>query len=109
ILVEPRTIPSSDAARQLREIFGHHVEYAAIRAQSREPLRLSALPAEHSLEYDARIDLHRERLGRRLPTERVHVGAAVAAHARAEQGAEVLGRNLQRPEHPVASDFSSRE
>ena len=38
-----------------------------------------ARPAEQPLEHHARVDLHRQRRRRRLPRDRVHVGAAVAA------------------------------
>ena len=47
--------------------------------QPRSPCRAAA---EHPLEHDARVDLHRQRRRRRLPVERVHVRAAVARRRR---------------------------
>ena len=57
-----------------------------------------AAAAEHALEDDARVDLHRQRRRGRLPVERVDVGAAVSRVARADETREVLGGQLQRRE-----------
>ena len=85
VLVEARAIRWPDRAGQIRQVRGDDVEHAPVGPQAGQPLVLGALPPEHPLEDDARVDLHRQRLGRRLPAERVHVGAAVARHARAEE------------------------
>ena len=61
--------------------------------------------AEHPLEQDARVDLHRQRRRRRLPAQRVGVRAAVAGRARAEQRGEVLGGHLERRERRVLADL----
>ena len=64
-----------------------------------------AAAAEHPLEHHARIDLHRQRRRRRLPVERVHVGAAVAGIAGADESGEVFGRHLERRERRVLADL----
>ena len=74
------------------------------------PAVRSTRPAatEQALEHDARIDLHRQRRRRRLPVQRVHVGAAVARIARAEQPGEVLGGHLERRKRRVLADLAAR-
>ena len=60
--------------------------------------------AEHPFEHHLRVDLHRERPGRRLPRDGVGVGAAVALAAVARVGARILDRELQRRQQRVLAD-----
>ena len=55
-----------------------------------------AAAAEHALEYDLRIQFHRQRRGRRCPRDRVGVDAAVAFAAVARTRTRVFHRNFHR-------------
>ena len=64
-----------------------------------------AVAAEHALEHDARVQLHRQRLRRRAPRDRVHVGAEEVGGAGAEDVRAVLDRELHRRERRALADL----
>ena len=82
------------------------VEDAGVLLQPRAPLlRRGAVAAEHPLEHDARVDLHRQRLRRRAPADRAHVRAEEIAGAAAEVARVILGRKLHRRERRALPDL----
>ena len=91
----PRAIARSDSGLHVLEILGDEIEKASVRAHARDPFFLTGATAEQLLEDDPRVDLHRERRRLRLPAQGVHVRAAEAGRAVANQAAEVLGRQFE--------------
>ena len=88
-----------DIAFHGRLLLRHRIENAAILADARQALFTRRAVAEHQLEDDARVVLHRQRRGRRAPGDRVVVGAAepvgtVADHVGGFQG-ELDGPDLR--------------
>src|SRR4029453_2185252 len=81
------------------------VENARVLALPRDALLRALSSAEHALEEDAGIQLHRQRGRLRRPRNGVEVRAAVAHLARADRAAEVLGRELERRERGLLSDL----
>ena len=87
----------SELSLEARQLLRHRVEDALVLPQprlARRPVRAAAV-AEQPLEHRARIPLHRQRLRRAAPRERVRVDAAQVAGARAGVGRGVH-RQLER-------------
>jgi hypothetical protein len=105
ILVEAHAVAAAEAALERGDVAGHRVQDAAVLLHPLHALFHGAGPAEHALEHHARIGLERDRLRRRFPRQRVHVGAAVAHVARAYVAGEVLGTDLERGEDRVLPDL----
>src|SRR5262245_24320161 len=104
ILIQPRAIPGREAALEMLEIVDDEIEQAAVRAHASQPLFQRSATAKQTLEHDSWIDLHRQRCRRRLPIQRVHVGAAVTRITGADQTAEVFGGHFERWERGVLPD-----
>ena len=104
IFAEARLVAGAKPLLQSRRRLRHRIEDAASRTHPLEPLPRRAGAAEHALEHDARIDLHRQRRGRPLPRDGVHVGAAVADVAGADKAGEVLGGDFERGERRILPD-----
>ena len=85
---------------------GDRVEDAASAARARAA-RLAAVPAwpNRRSNTDARVDLHRQRRGRRAPRDRVQVRAAEPRRAGADVAGEVLGRHFERRQRRVLADL----
>ena len=95
ILGDPRPVAGADLAPQPGQIVADGVEDAAVLAKLRPPLRRRAAFAEKPLEDDAGVVLHRQRRRRVAPRDGVHVDAAVAVLAVADEEVAVY-RQLQR-------------
>ena len=74
-------------------------------SRARRSCRRRAVAAEHALEHDARVDLHRQRLRRPTPSDRAHVRAEEVAGAAAEVARVILGRELHRRERRIPADL----
>ncbi len=105
VLIEADAIAAAEAALERGDVSGHRVEDAAVLLHPPDALFHRAGPAEHALEDGARVGLERNRLRRRLPRDRVHVGAAVAGVTGADVAGEVLGGDLDRGEDRLLSDL----
>jgi len=70
-----------------------------------EPLRGRARAAEHALEEAARIDLHRQRFGLRLPRQRISCTRTRTRDRTADVAGKIFGRRFERFEHGVATDL----
>ena len=106
ILIEPDLVARAQPTLEAGHIALHRVEDAAVLFHAPHALFGRSRAPEHPFEDDARVRLHRHRRGRRLPRDRVHVGAAVSDVARAHVSGEVLGADLERREHRVAPDLA---
>ena len=94
VLVEARTV-ARDRCRPARSGDRRPRNPAGCGRSSSAPDAFpSPAAAKQPLEHHARIDLHRQWRGVRLPAERVHVRAAEPRRAIADQTGEVLGRQL---------------
>ena len=106
VLAELGAIPRPEAALEIGHALSHRVEDARVLREARLPRGgRRAVAAEHPLEDDARVDLHRERLRRRPPRDGAHVRAEVIARAAAEVARVILGGELHRRERRVLSDL----
>jgi hypothetical protein len=94
VLVEANTIGGPQPRLHVAEIAGHEIQQTAVSLHPRQTIIASRTAAEQTLEDGARVDLHRQRCGLRLPTQRVHVGAAESRRAIADETGEVLSRQL---------------
>ena len=81
------------------------VEDALVALAARDALLGRAAAAEHALEHDLRVQLHRQRRRRRRPGDRVRVHAAVALAAVARARAGILDRHLHRRQQRLAADL----
>ena len=91
VVVHAATIGGGQPSLQLPRLAGHHVQDAAAVAQPRGALLRRAEPAaEHALEHEPRVELHRQRLRRRPPGDGVEIGAAEADLARPDLRREVF-------------------
>ena len=94
----------TDLVLELLQAARDRIENAPLlRAPNGSELRCPAV-AEHALEHDLRIDLHRQRTRRRLPGNRIRVDAAVALTAVARVRARVLDGQLQRRQQRLLAD-----
>ena len=92
-----------EATRERRDLARQAIENAAILLDAPAPFLRGVAAPEEPLEHEARIRLRRQRLRRRLPRQRVHVGARVAVVAGADDVVAVDG-DLQRRQLRVAAD-----
>ena len=81
------------------------VEDAPVVLPARGSLLGRAAVAEHALEHDLRVQLHRQRGRRRRPRDAVRVGAAVAFAAVARVRAGIFDGELHRREQVLLSDL----
>ena len=91
---------------RLGQLLRHRVENALVLPQprfARAPIRAAAV-AEQPLEHRPRIPLHRQRLRRAAPRQRVRVDAAQVAGARAGVGRGVH-RQLERRDLRLAGEM----
>ena len=105
VLVEAHPVAAAKPALERGDVAGHRVEDAAVLLHPLDPLFHRARAPEQALEHGTRVGLERDRLRRRLPRDRVHVGAAVAGIAGADVAREVLGGDLDRGEHGILTDL----
>ena len=87
----------------------HRIENAALLFDALEALFGVGAVAEQAIEDHARIDLHRQRSGRRAPRNRVHVGAAEADVAGSHQPAEIFGGEFERRQRRFLADLLRRD
>ena len=93
-------------ADKLARALGDRVEDARVLLEPRAPLfRCCPISAEHPLEHDARVDLHRQRLIGGGPADRAHVRAEEIAGAATQVARVILGRELHRRERGRAPDL----
>ena len=97
IVVDLGPILRSELPFQVRQLLRHHVQQALVLPQPRLPGRPvgAAAVAEQRLEHRARVPLHRQRLRRAAPGDRVGVDAAELAAAGAGV-VRLVHRQLQR-------------
>ena len=104
--LEPGAVVAGQRAAERARVVEHRVEQArGLRAPPRALLGRRAV-AEQALEHDLRIDLHRQRSGRRAPGDRVAVGAG---QARAAAQAPFLERQLERRQRRVLAEALRRD
>ena len=85
VVAQPRLVTRPETLLEPRGRLRHRIQDAAASAHALEPFVHRAGTAKHALEHDARVDLHRQRRRRALPGNGVHVGAAVAHVAGADE------------------------
>src|SRR5262249_52497601 len=83
------------------------VEDAALLLDASEPLFRCRTVAEHAVENNSRIDLHRHRRGRRSPRNRVHIRAAETHVAGTDKAAVILDREFERRQQRLLPDLLS--
>ena len=101
-------ILGAEAVLQLRQVAHDPVEDAAVFAHLRQPVGGAAAIAEQALEDDARVGLHRIRIGRGAPRDAVGVDAAVAVVAIADE-IRLLHRHLERSQRRVLAEHLRRQ
>ena len=102
VVVEAAPVGRAQAALQPLGLARHGVQHAAPVLQARGPLGgVTDCPAEHPIEDGPGTHFHRQRRRRRLPRNRVQIGAAEADFARPDFGREVLRHELERREERV--------
>jgi hypothetical protein len=89
------------------DVGGDRIQDAPVLARTLEPLRGGAAVPEETLEHGTRIVLGRQRRRRRAPRQRVHVDAAVAVAAVADE-IVLIEVHLQRRQRRVAADRFGR-
>jgi hypothetical protein len=102
ILRQTATIPGREILLQRRDLAHDGVEQAARLLTTRSALRVGAAVAEQFLEHQPRVVLHRQRRRRRLPRDRVAIGAAERRLAR-EHG--FFDRQLERRQRRVLTEL----
>ena len=105
ILIEPPAIARRQVALQRRQLRHHRIEQAPRVLPPAAALGRGGAVAEQLLEHQPRVVLHRQRLRRRLPRNRVAIGAAEARLAREHR---LLDRQLQRRQRRVLADVLRR-
>src|SRR5690606_28151052 len=101
--VEARAVRHADLAAQVAELARDRIEDALVALAARDTLLVAAAAAEHALEDDLRVQLHRQRRRRRRPRDRVRVDAAIAFAAVARARARILARHLDRRQQRFAA------
>src|SRR6185503_6866834 len=96
---------NADLGAQARDLAVDRVEDALVALAARDALLGRASAAEHALEHDLRVQLHRQRRRRRSPRDRVRVDAAVALAAVARARARVLDGHLDGRQQRLAADL----
>ena len=105
VLVEAQAIGRIEPDFEPRQASDERVEDAPVVLPARGALLGRAAVAEHALEHDLRVQLHRQRGRRRRPRDAVRVGAAVAFAAVARVRAGIFDGELHRREQVVLSDL----
>ena len=100
--------PGSEPVLQPRHLRRDRIEDAPVLARLREPLRRRAAVAKQALEDGARVVLGRQRRRRRPPRQRVHVDAAVAVPAVADQIVQVEAQ-LERRQRRILAEHRRRD
>ena len=105
VVVEPRAVGGARFAAQPRETAGQRVQNAAVALSALGALLRRAAVSEHALEDHLRIQLHRQRIGRRGPGDGVGVGATITLAAVARIRAGVLDRELHGRHQVILADL----
>ena len=106
VVVEPRAIGRRRTSLRRRERLPvSESRMLPSRLRRAGALLGRAAVSEHALEHHLRIQLHRQRLGRRGPGDRVGVGAAVTLAAVAGIRARILDRELHGRHQVIPADL----
>ena len=99
------TVVRAEPPLQARHLRGHRVEDAAVLACQADALRRGPAIAEKAFEDRTRVVLRGERRRRRPPRQRVHVDAAVAVAAVADQVIQVDAHFERRQRRVLAKHW----
>ncbi len=94
--IQARTVRHTDLVAHALDLVVDRIEDALVALAAQHALLGGAAAAEHALEYDLRVQFHRQRRGRRGPGDRVGIDAAVTFAAVARTRTRVFHRDFHR-------------